>query len=64
MSHPTPGLAHFLAESKAKYLDAVKDGSSKEWTVVMGNEAGGKADHLLPMAGADELQTWTRLSAQ
>lgn len=44
MSPSTPGLAHFLVESKASYLNAVEDGRSKEWTVVMGNEAGGKPE--------------------
>ncbi|KAI0791550.1 hypothetical protein BC629DRAFT_1287604 [Irpex lacteus] len=33
-------LANFLAQQKAKYLEDVKNGKGKEWTVVMGNEAG------------------------
>lgn len=40
MSAPAPGLAHFLANSKKGYLQDVKDGKGKDWTVVMGNEAG------------------------
>ena len=44
MSAPAPGLAHFLANSKDSYLQDVKDGKGKEWTVVMGNEAGGKPE--------------------
>ncbi|KAI0767405.1 DHH phosphoesterase [Fomes fomentarius] len=33
-------LSTFLKERKVAYLDAVKAGNGKEWTVVMGNEAG------------------------
>ena len=35
-------LSNFLKERKSSYLDAVKEGKGGEWTVVMGNEAGGK----------------------
>ncbi len=35
-------LANFLAQQKAKYLEDVKNGKGKEWTVVMGNEAEGQ----------------------
>lgn len=35
-------LAKFLAQKRAEYLQAVADGKGKDWTVVMGNEAGGK----------------------
>jgi hypothetical protein len=34
-------LAAFLGETKAKYLKAVEQGTAHQWTVVMGNEAGG-----------------------
>ncbi len=34
-------LSTFLKERKVAYLDAVKAGNGKDWTVVMGNEAGG-----------------------
>ncbi|KAI0827427.1 DHH phosphoesterase [Trametes gibbosa] len=33
-------LSCFLRDTKAAYLDAVKAGKGREWTVVMGNEAG------------------------
>ncbi|KAI0672337.1 DHH phosphoesterase [Trametes maxima] len=33
-------LAHFLKSTRKAYLDAVASGTGKEWTVVMGNEAG------------------------
>ncbi|KAI8989154.1 DHH phosphoesterase [Trametes punicea] len=33
-------LSSFLRESKAAYLADVKEGRGREWTVVMGNEAG------------------------
>lgn len=36
-------LAKFVTEQKEKYLQAVADGEGKDWTVVMGNEAGGWA---------------------
>ena len=35
-------LSDFLLKSKTDYLNDVKNGSGREWTVVMGNEAGGK----------------------
>ena len=38
-------LSAFLKEKKVSYLDAVKEGKGSEWTVVMGNEAGGKREH-------------------
>ncbi|KAL7284602.1 hypothetical protein ACG7TL_001896 [Trametes sanguinea] len=41
MANPTPpSLSEFLKESKSAYLAAVQAGKAKEWTVVMGNEAG------------------------
>jgi exopolyphosphatase len=45
-THSTPkpdNLARFLSESKEKYLNDVRatPGRGGEWTVVMGNEAGG-----------------------
>jgi exopolyphosphatase len=41
---PDSGLAHFLSTSKENYLRDVHAMPSKggEWTVVMGNEAGGR----------------------
>ncbi|KAL5478397.1 PPX1 [Sanghuangporus weigelae] len=33
-------LSSFLVESKERYLRAIREGKSREWTVVMGNEAG------------------------
>ena len=38
-------LSAFLREKKASYLDAVKAGKGSDWTVVMGNEAGGRRRH-------------------
>jgi hypothetical protein len=34
-------LANFLSEQKHDYLQAVEGGRGTEWTVAMGNEAGG-----------------------
>ena len=36
-------LKDYLAHSKEKYLTAVKDQKGREWTVAMGNEAGGQS---------------------
>ncbi|KAI0089394.1 DHH phosphoesterase [Irpex rosettiformis] len=33
-------LAKFLSQQRENYLEAVKNGKGKDWTVVMGNEAG------------------------
>jgi hypothetical protein len=33
--------AKFAARNKAHYIQAVESGKGKDWTVVMGNEAGG-----------------------
>ncbi|TCD61140.1 Exopolyphosphatase [Steccherinum ochraceum] len=33
-------LSDFLKEQKTRYLEAVKEGKGREWTVAMGNEAG------------------------
>lgn len=41
MSTPS-ALAAFLRENKKKFLADVKVDGAKEWTVVMGNEAGGE----------------------
>ncbi|KAI9056368.1 DHH phosphoesterase [Trametes sanguinea] len=40
MASPTPSLSDYLRESKKAYLAAVQAGKGREWTVVMGNEAG------------------------
>ncbi|KAH9834871.1 DHH phosphoesterase [Rhodofomes roseus] len=37
---PVDTLRAFLDRTKAEYLEAVRNGRGKEWTVVMGNEAG------------------------
>lgn len=37
----TGALSHFLLSNKENYLEAVKYGKGADWTVVMGNEAGG-----------------------
>lgn len=34
-------LSEWCALSKANFLQAIHDGDAHEWTVVMGNEAGG-----------------------
>jgi hypothetical protein len=36
------GLSSWLAQSKAEYLQAVQSGQGADWTIVMGNEAGGE----------------------
>lgn len=59
-------LARFVAEQKEKYLQAIADGTAKEWTVVMGNEAGGTmglvrtSQSALLTNEAGRPQTWTR----
>ena len=47
MSTTTPSLAQFLIESKTNYLKDVGAGKGKDWTLVMGNEAGGKCGVFL-----------------
>lgn len=42
---PGISLSEFLATNKQGYLTAVGEGKGKEWTVVMGNEAGGLSHH-------------------
>lgn len=34
-------LSEFLKENKAKFLADVEKDGAQEWTIVMGNEAGG-----------------------
>lgn len=38
----TATLAEFLSATKQEYLKAINEKRGGEWTVVMGNEAGGK----------------------
>lgn len=47
-SDSTTTLAEFLSATKQEYLKAINDTPSRggEWTVVMGNEAGGKIFYL------------------
>ena len=40
-------LSAFLQERKASYLDAMRGGKAKDWTIVMGNEAGGRRNPSL-----------------
>ncbi len=44
-------FARSLLDAKKSYLDDVRDGKGTEWTVVMGNEAGGGCSKCFP--GAD-----------
>ncbi|KDQ56733.1 hypothetical protein JAAARDRAFT_59002 [Jaapia argillacea MUCL 33604] len=37
---PADPLSTFLEQTRTRYLEAVKEGTAGEWTVVMGNEAG------------------------
>jgi hypothetical protein len=41
MSSDLQTLAQFLANQKAQYIRDVSQNNGAEWTVVMGNEAGG-----------------------
>ena len=41
LTPPTATLAEFLQNQKSRYLKDVEEGKGGEWTVVMGNEAGG-----------------------
>jgi hypothetical protein len=36
-------LSTFLSSQKSLYLQDIQNGKGKEWTVVMGNEAGGES---------------------
>ena len=38
----TKALADFVSQTKNRYLQDVKDGKGADWTVAMGNEAGGE----------------------
>lgn len=38
----TKTLADFVSQTKKRYLQDVKDGKGGDWTVAMGNEAGGE----------------------
>lgn len=40
-------LSQFLSSSKDRYLIDLRHGKGRNWTVVMGNEAGGKSDQFL-----------------
>ena len=39
-------LSQFLSSSKDRYLIDLRHGKGRKWTVVMGNEAGGKFDQF------------------
>ena len=43
---PGMTLSRFLLLNKWRYLDDVRAGNGKRWTVVMGNEAGGNMSLL------------------
>lgn len=38
-------LSQFLSMNKAAFFQAVTEGKGQEWTIVMGNEAGGEHSH-------------------
>ena len=42
MDGSTKVLADFVSQTKNRYLQDVKDGKGGDWTVAMGNEAGGE----------------------
>ncbi len=44
---PSKTLADFVATQKAAYLNAVEEGKGTDWTVVMGNEAGGTLNEIV-----------------
>lgn len=46
LTPPTPALADFLQNQKTRYLKDVDEGKGGNWTVVMGNEAGGRSSIL------------------
>jgi len=39
-------LSQFLSSSKDRYMIDLKHGKGRKWTVVMGNEAGGKSEQF------------------
>lgn len=41
MTSQTASLSTFLALNRSRYLEALKTGRSQDWTIVVGNEAGG-----------------------
>lgn len=58
----TSTLSAFLRENKSKFLADVKADGAKSWTIVMGNEAGGKSISLsLSYLCTPELTTRRRL---
>lgn len=60
MSPRKNALASFLSEQKQKFLEDVTKGRQQDWTIVMGNEAGGVSDNALQSrAGSRNKQTLT-----
>ena len=52
-------LSEWCALSKRKFLKAVRDDDASEWTVVMGNEAGGSStsrNETTPFKGVSGIQ--------
>jgi hypothetical protein len=47
-------LADFLASSKEKYLQDIRNDKADEWTISMGNEAGGKVTEILLITVSDD----------
>lgn len=41
-------LSEFLFTNRQRYFDALKADKPRDWTVVVGNEAGGEAPPIIP----------------
>ena len=57
-------LSKFLKERKAAYLTAVDAGKGGDWTVVMGNEAGGASPTDLQGSIYNDLYTQTSIPSR